>query len=100
MGIRPAVTSGMPQPIGVTLRDGGINVAVVSRHAERILVCLFDEAGEKETHRLALRERLGDVHHGFIAGVGPGARYRLRSEGPWDPAHRHPFAEPKLLADP
>src|SRR5439155_21139969 len=96
MGIRPAVTSGMPQPIGVTLRDGGINVAVISRHAERILVCLFDDAGEKETHRLALPERLGDVHYGVIAGVGPGARYGLRAEGPWDPAHVHRFDDAKL----
>src|SRR5437762_6778339 len=86
-----SIGSGMPSPLGVTLRDGGINVAVVSRNAEHIYLCLFDENGERETYRFALPERLGDIHYGFVAGVEPGARYGLRAEGPWDPAHGHRF---------
>src|SRR5207249_545683 len=95
-----SIASGVPDPLGVTLRDGGANVAVVSRHGERIHFCLFDERGERETHRFALPERLGDVHYGFISGVGLGARYGLRAEGPWDPAHGHRFDKAKLLVDP
>ena len=56
-----SIGSGMPSPLGVTLRDGGINVAVVSRNAEHIYLCLFDEKGERETYRFALPERLGDI---------------------------------------
>src|SRR5438874_3261142 len=95
-----SIASGVPDPLGATLRDGGINVAVVSRNAERIYVCLFDERGERETHRFALPERLGDVHYGFISGVKPGARYGLRADGPWDPVQGHRFDIAKLLVDP
>ncbi len=50
-----AVSEGLPEPLGVTLRDGGANVAVVSRHAHAIWLCLFDEA-DRETDRIRLDE--------------------------------------------
>lgn len=75
-------------------------MAVVSRHGERIHFCLFDARGGKETHRFALPRRLGDVHFGFIAGIGAGMRYGLRAEGPWQPAAGHRFDVTKLLIDP
>ena len=92
--------AGQPSPLGVSLRDGGINVAVVSRHATAIFLCLYDEAGEDEFYRFRLPARLGDVHYGFIAGVGEGARYGVRVEGPWDAARGLYFDSSKLLVDP
>jgi glycogen operon protein len=92
--------TGTHLPLGATLAEGGINIAVVSRHADRVVLCLFDETGERETHRFALPERLGDVHYGFLSGAEAGARYGLRAEGPWDPAHGHRFDPAKLLVDP
>ncbi len=80
------------------MRDGGVNVAVVSRHATQVYFCLFD--GETETHRFPLPERFGDVHCGFFANVKAGARYGLRADGPWDPANGHRFDVTKLLIDP
>lgn len=90
----------LPSPLGMTVLPGGVHVAVVSRHATRIDFCLYDEAGSFETLRVPLETRLGDVHSGFIPGIGPGARYGLRAEGPWDPAQGHRFDPQKLLADP
>jgi len=75
-------------------------VAVVSRHATRILLCIFDEEGEEELYRFPLPERLGDVHYGFISGLTAGTRYGLRAEGPWDEAEAHRFDPAKLLIDP
>ncbi len=92
------ITPGRPQPLGASCRDGGVNFAVASRHAERVFVCLFDDTGE--TQRLALPGRDGDVCHGFIAGLAPGQAYGLRAEGPWDPAAGHLFDAAKLLVDP
>ena len=37
-----SVSTGAPSPLGLTLADGGINVAVVSRNATAIWLCLFD----------------------------------------------------------
>ncbi|MBL8905664.1 MAG: glycogen debranching protein GlgX, partial [Rhizobiales bacterium] len=90
----------LPSSLGVTVLPDGVQVAVVSRHAARIDFCLFDEAGDFETLRVALETRRGDVHLGFISGIGPGARYGFRAEGPWEPAQGHRFDPKKLLADP
>jgi glycogen debranching enzyme len=95
-----AAGAGRPEPWGVTLVEGGINVAVFARNASQILFCLFDEKGEKEVARFLLPERTGDVHHGFIRGVRAGARYGLRADGPFEPARGHRYDPAKLLVDP
>ncbi|MFI5010854.1 MAG: glycogen debranching protein GlgX [Hyphomicrobiales bacterium] len=96
----PAITAGSPDPLGITLLEGGVNVAVFARHASQIVFCLFDEQDGGETARLVLPERTGDVHHGFVPGVGEGARYGLRADGPYEPAKGHRYDPAKLLVDP
>ena len=73
-------------------------MAVVSRHATRIFVCLFE--GADEVARLPLRERLGDVHYGLLPDLKEGMAYGLRAEGPWAPEQGHRFDTAKLLLDP
>src|SRR5262245_5769760 len=98
---RVSVSVGQASPLGISVFEDGINVAVVSRHAERVFICLFDDAGDREVARLGLPGRTGtDIHHGFVAGVKPGARYGLRADGPFDPARGHRFDAAKLLVDP
>ena len=98
---RFSVSPGSPSPLGASVCEDGVNVAVVSHSAERIFVCLFDRSGDREIARLALPGRSGDdVHHGFIAGAGPGMRYGLRADGPFDPTRGHRFDPAKLLVDP
>jgi len=98
---RFSVSSGRPASLGVTVDDDGINVAVVSRNAERIFICIFDQSGDRELARLALPGRTDDeIHHGFVAGVKPGARYGLRADGPFEPTRGHRFDPAKLLVDP
>ena len=89
--------SGSPSPIGVTLVEGGINVAVVSQHASRLFFCVFD--GEKEV-RFELPSRQGDVYFGFVPGVKAGQCYGFRAEGPYDTARGHMFDSSKFLIDP
>ncbi len=99
MAPRLAIASGSPEPLGVTVWDDGINIAVVSRNAERIWFCLFDE-DDKEVARFPLPSRTGDVWSGFVAGVKAGARYGLRADGPYGPESGHRFDPSKLLLDP
>ena len=94
------IGAGSPEPLGVTLVGNGANVAVVSRHAERIVLCLFDDRGQTEIARLPLPGRSDDVHFGFVPGLKAGMRYGLRAEGPFDPARGHRFDPSKLLVDP
>ncbi len=93
------LTAGSPEPLGVTADRTGVNVAVFSAHATAIELCLFDE-DDRETARLALPERTGDVLHGHVAGIKPGARYGLRAHGPFAPDQGHRFNAHKLLLDP
>jgi glycogen debranching enzyme len=97
---RFAISTGRPAPLGARVDDGGINLAVLSRHGEQIWVCIFDEGDDREIARLLLPGRSGDVHHGFISGLTAGMRYGLRAGGPYDPAQGHRFDPAKLLVDP
>ena len=90
--------NGKHHPLGVTLEDGGVNVAVVSRHATQVFFCVFEQ--DIEMARIALPQRQGDVHYGFIANVGEGAHYGFCAEGPWLPEQGHRFDASKLLLDP
>jgi glycogen operon protein len=87
---------GTPEPLGVALIQGGVNVAVAAPDATAVEFCLFDEV---ET-RHALPGRTGDVFHGILPGIAAGARYGFRAHGPWSPADGHLFNPAKLLVDP
>lgn len=93
------LSPGLPEPLGVSLEGDGINVAVFSAYATAIQLCLFDEQ-DKETARIRLPERTGDIFHGHIAGIRPGQRYGLRAQGPHAPRDGHRFNAHKLLLDP
>ncbi|GAB3693431.1 glycogen debranching protein GlgX [Angustibacter aerolatus] len=90
--------SSRPYPLGVTLVDGGANVAVYSESAEAVDVAVFDESGAEQTVRLDDRD--GHVFHGVVAGMGPGTRYGLRVHGPWAPERGLRYNAHKLLIDP
>ncbi|MEL4319282.1 glycogen debranching protein GlgX [Leifsonia sp. YIM 134122] len=87
----------LPYPLGVTLVEGGVGVAVYSETADAVYFCVFGDDGEQRTE---LSERTGHVFHGLVEGVGVGARYGLRVDGPWDPANGLRHNVHKLLLDP
>ena len=94
------VTAGSDDRLGAHADESGVNFAVFSAHAERIELCLFDETGQKEVARLALPEKSGDIWHGHVAGLTPGALYGYRAHGPYAPQEGHRFNPNKLLLDP
>ncbi|MCX5519167.1 glycogen debranching protein GlgX [Kaistia defluvii] len=100
MKVNASVSDGSPEPLGVTPTATGVNVAVVSGHAEAIHFCLFDATGQIELRRIRLPARSGDVFHGHVDGVKPGDRYGLRADGEWRPKAGQRFNVAKLLVDP
>lgn len=94
-----SILPGDRSPLGATLESSGVNFAVFSRHATKVMVCLFDVDGN-ESQIIALPERTGDVWHGFVAGLKAGQLYGLRVDGPYDPKNGHRFNPFKLLIDP
>jgi glycogen operon protein len=97
----PFLEAGSPQPLGANLTPRGVNFAVFSAHARRIELCLFDAAG-RETRRMALPSRTGDIWHGLLPAQfgGAGTLYGYRVHGPYQPGDGHRFNPAKLLVDP
>ncbi|MGN6489268.1 MAG: glycogen debranching protein GlgX, partial [Devosia sp.] len=93
------IEPGDPTELGANWNGEGTNFAIFSAHAERVELCLFDEAGN-ETQRLTLPEYTDEIWHGFVPGIGPGQLYGYRVYGPYDPANGHRFNPNKLLLDP
>ncbi|WP_295311758.1 glycogen debranching protein GlgX [Roseobacter sp.] len=94
------ITGGSPHRPGAHPVGDGVNFAVFSANADSIELCLFSEDGSRETARLTLPERTGDIWHGHVAGLSPGALYGYRAYGAYAPERGHRFNPNKLLLDP
>ncbi len=103
---RRAIRRAFPQPLvaGLTVDAAGCKhrgrrtcaSASNSASAQAMWLCLFD--GDKET-RIAM-EKSGDEFTAFVPGIGGGARYGYRADGPFDPDRGLWFDPAKLLMDP
>lgn len=94
-----SIRPGRPHPLGATVDPEGVNFAVFSRNATRVMLCLFDEAGN-ETEIVTLPEREGHVWHGYFPGMKAGQEYGYRMDGPYKPNEGHRFNPFKFLIDP
>ena len=90
---------GSAEKLGATVTAEGINFAVYSEKASALYVSLYDEA-DREIQRFELDGHDDNIHHGLIANIGPGAKYGLRADGPYDPDQGLHFDPAKLLVDP
>ncbi len=90
---------GAAYPLGATWDGWGTNFALFSEAAERVELCLFDEAGSSQT-RVDLTEVDGFVWHGYLPSISPGQRYGYRVHGRYDPRNGERCAPSKLLLDP
>lgn len=91
---------GTPWPLGATVRDGGVNFAVYSENAEKMLLAVFEGEGDSVEFDAALPARTGFIWHGFLPNAGPGLRYGFRANGPYDIDRGLRFNVSKLLLDP
>ena len=97
-GERAPVWPGRNWPLGSTWSTEATNFAVHAPEATAVWVCLFDDEGGEQRHRLT-EQALG-IWHGALPEIAPGTRYGYRVDGPWDPAQGLRFNANKLLLDP
>ncbi|MCL2553489.1 MAG: alpha-amylase family glycosyl hydrolase, partial [Actinomycetia bacterium] len=90
--------AGHPFPLGADHDGSGTNFALFTEAAEKVELCLLDDAGREE--RIHLEEVDGVIWHAYLPGVGPGQRYGYRVHGPYDPDRGHRCNPAKLLLDP
>ena len=94
---------GSAYPLGATFDGTGTNFALFSEVAERVELCLFDDAdpeGRCAETRIVLPERDGFVWHGYLPNVTPGQQYGYRVHGPHAPHAGLRCNPAKLLIDP
>jgi isoamylase len=89
---------GNPYPLGASYDGAGANFSVFSAVAEKVELCLFDDAGVET--RLPLPEVHAFCWHGYLPNVTPGQRYGFRVHGPRDPGAGLVCNPSKLLLDP
>jgi len=95
-----AIWPGRPYPLGAHWDGEGVNFALFSAHAERVVLCLFDAKGKHEVAQIPLRERSGGIWHGYLPEARPGLLYGYRVHGPYQPEEGQRFNAHKLLLDP
>ena len=94
------VRPGAPYPLGANWDGKGVNFALFSQNAERVELCLFDDAGNRELERIPVCEYTDEIWHIYLPGVAPGQLYGYRVHGPYQPEMGHRFNHHKLLLDP
>ncbi|MEN8141694.1 MAG: glycogen debranching protein GlgX [Thermodesulfobacteriota bacterium] len=94
--------NGSPLPLGISLRDGWLNFALFSRHAEQLSLVLF-RAGEGRKWREIIYDpevnRTGDIWHIALRDVPEKLRYGYRLVGP-SGHDGHCFQPERLVLDP
>lgn len=99
--MKPALVphGGSAEKLGATVTADGVNFAIYSETASAIFVSLYDDM-DHEIGRFELDGHDDNIHHGVIAGIGVGAKYGVRADGPYDPDQGLHFDPNKLLVDP
>ena len=85
---------------GAAIVAGGARFRVWSGTADKVWLCLFDDAGEAEVARFEMKPVGDGFRQVFVAGAEPGIRYGLRADGRFDPDDGFWFDPEKLLMDP
>ena len=101
---RDDVRAGTPLPLGAHLYGDGVNFALLSRHATRVLLELYrrpdDSSATKVIELDPAHHRTGDIWHVWVRGLTSGQLYGYRVEGPYRPEEGLRFNAHKLLLDP
>ncbi|MEO1576433.1 MAG: glycogen debranching enzyme GlgX, partial [Pseudomonadota bacterium] len=93
------MTSGADAELGAHVVDDGARFAIYAPDAERVDLCLFDEA-DREKRAITLPDCDDGVWHTFVPGCPTGQRYGYRAYGAWAPQQGLRFDSSKVLVDP
>ncbi|MCL1833103.1 MAG: glycogen debranching protein GlgX [Leptospirales bacterium] len=96
--------SGLPQPFGATIINGGIQFVIFSRHAASVELLIFHSAESNAEYTIfklnPVYNKTGDIWHIWIEGLEEGTIYGYRIDGEYNPGKGHRFNKNKLLIDP
>src|SRR5438552_2607874 len=95
------VWPGRSYPLGATWDGAGVNFALFSEHATKVVLCLFDAPeATVESQRILLPEQTDQVWHAYLPDIQPEQLYGYRVHGPYEPDKGHRFNPRKVVLDP
>ena len=99
------IENGQSYPLGATLRDGGVNFSIYSKHCEALELLLFDGPDDARPSRIirldpSRNHRTFHYWHAFVPGLRPGQLYAYRAEGRHAPEEGLRYDREKVLLDP
>ncbi len=94
------ISRGLPEPLGATVKEDGVNFAIFSQYAKDIYLLLFDRPEGLPSDIIKLENKTEHIWHVFVHGIKQGQLYGYKVDGPYDPAEGMRFNKYKLLIDP
>ncbi len=98
------VHTGKPMVFGAVITAAGVNFSIYSRDATKVSLVLFENEYDKKPSAVidfdARKNRTGDVWHILVEGLGEGALYLYKVDGPYIPPKGLRFNPNKYLFDP
>jgi glycogen operon protein len=98
------IVPGRAYPPGPAIRNTGVRFAIVSRHATRVWLDLFENVEDRvpvfELEYDPMLHRTGDIWSVFIEGLSPDVLYLYRMDGPFEPDRGHRYVATRYLLDP
>src|SRR4051812_43897613 len=98
------IEPGVAHPLGIPVREDGVNLSVFWEGATEVVLLLFDSATAVEPVQLVRLDpflnKTFHFWHVFVRGCGPGTWYAFRIDGPNDPAAGNRFNPNKVLIGP
>ncbi len=98
------VDKGSPHPLGATVTPEGVNFSLFSENATGVELLLFASSQSAQPDRTIRLDpyvnKTFHFWHVFVRGIGPGAHYAYRVDGPSNPEAGHRFNRNKVLIDP
>lgn len=96
--------TGSPHPLGATPGPEGVNFSIFSENATGVELLLFGTHDAPQPFQTIWLDpfvnKTFHFWHVFVRGLGAGAYYAYRVDGPRDPAAGHRFNPNKVLIDP
>ena len=98
------IQDGTPIGYGAIITSSGVNFSIYSRNAKQVWLILFNNENDKEPAQVIeldpVKNKTGDVWHVLVEGLGAGAMYLYKIDGPFSPNRGQRFNKNKYLFDP
>lgn len=96
--------AGYPIPLGATQQENGVNFALFSQHAVKVILCLFSPGASKPFSEITLdpeEHKTGWIWHILLKDLPPFVEYGYKITGPMDDScSTTKFSPETVLLDP